>query len=106
MIGSGRSGRIALLDGAKDGVLFERFGNERRPLEMLRNVARARSRHECERDLALHQFGRDSEALSIRHIDVEQGAIEPVTQMYKGIGDRLEAPHDLMPIALDDRLQI
>jgi hypothetical protein len=52
------------------------------------------------------QFRRDGKAFAVGDIDVEQGILEPVAEMASSFRYGSENAHDLVSVALDDRLEI
>jgi hypothetical protein len=101
---------------AVGGILQPRSSEDRRLLEGLRDkgspaqaggkFARTGRGDERERDAALEQRGRDAEALAVGHVDVEQGEVETVAQVFARLGERVEGADHLVPLPLHDGLQV
>src|SRR3954452_486303 len=97
--------RRRLRQSRDDRLLEEGLGDERRPPERRRKVARLRPRDERKRDAPLAQRSREIVAFAVAEIDVEERKIEPVGEASPGSGDRTADGRDVA-FALDDGLQI
>ena len=73
---------------------------------MVRELARPRAGDEDEGDAAFKQRGGEAEALAVRYVDVEEREIASLTKVIARIGEVVEHTDDLVPLGLDDGLQV
>ena len=104
MAGQGPQGNIPY--GLKQGALLERLCDERGLPKGFGHIGRLRGRHEGKGNVPLQKSRSDTEAFAADHVDIQQSAVDAVVQMPVGFKKGADDGDDLVPLILEDRLQI